>query len=96
MAKKYALMQLLSFQSVTKKSELYTAKQAETNSQTEQCLKEYLTNLQSCDTQLKKLSTEREQLTNEVNSLRVDQQAKFKLLGTCLIAMRRIDRLAQG
>lgn len=56
-------------------------------------MKEYLSNLESYDGELKRLSENRETLTAEVNALRVDRQTKFKLLGTCLTVMKRMEKV---
>ena len=58
-------------------------------------MKEYLSNLESYDGELRRLSEHRESLTAEVNALRTDRQTKYKMIGACLSVMKRMEKVRQ-
>lgn len=60
--------------------------------QTQQCLDEYMSNLEIYDLELKKLADQREELEKESTGLKQDQTMKFKLLGACMLALNKLTQ----
>ena len=62
------------------------------NEQTEHYFNEYINNLESYDTELRKLVEEREGMIKKINDMRTEKKAKLKFLATALFFTTIIER----
>lgn len=79
--------------SISQRQQHYDSQTNATVGRSQECLKEYLHNLESYDGELRRLSEHRESLTAEVNALRIDRQTKYKMIGACLTVMKRMEKV---
>ena len=59
-------------------------------SQTELCFNDYVRNIENFDTEVRKLTEERDVLSNEVSRLQQDRVDKFKFCGAALVLLRHM------
>jgi hypothetical protein len=57
-------------------------------SQTEICFSEYMRNMENYDTEIRRLTEERDLLSSQVNRLKADRFDKFKHCGAALILLK--------
>lgn len=67
--------------------------QKQTINQTEQCFNEYVKSLECYDNELKKISSERDELKTQIANVNIDRTAKYKFLGAALILLNNIERI---
>lgn len=59
-------------------------------SQTELCFNDYVRNIENFDTEVRKLTEERDVLSQEVGRLEADRVDKFKFCGAALVLLRHM------